>query len=358
MVLFHLYSSRQLARPPPYVWQTNNFLSTTEHQLTANTNYNALYNNAAPVAANPADSTTIVSATGSSPAAGSSYRGFFTQGPTLATGTNSSLSSVYGDAISLQANNQNGTLSTYGDSANPNPVKINGTGTTGILPALAVGNNQVQPGTYQSADNTNFQTLNLYNTLGTASLNGLPPTNQVQLSYSIVGEYNNNNSNSPNSEGYGWFHAGQPATNLPTSGQAAYNGAFQGKDFTSTTTGLLNGNVGIAVDFGTGIVTGNVTNIQEQTYTQNGLQGTGPANFGIGFQGQVSGTYISGTSSFTSPTNPNSPGNNTTDTRNSGFTAGFYGPAGAEVAGALMTYGTVNNIASTVIGGVATKKSP
>ena len=167
------------------------------------------------------------------------------------------------------------------------------------------------------------------------------------LSWTTYGYWQSNTSAVQSHAAYVTGYA-TPASSVPTTGTATYNGSAQAHIFYPNTqwqNGIgqdyVNGNASLQANFGTRVINGSLTNM---------TNGSVPWN-SVSLLGAISGGNFSGTTAATSaPGNPSSLSGSASGT----FSGLFFGPA-AEELGAVWT---LSDGSKTVIGTIGAKTGP
>jgi C-lobe and N-lobe beta barrels of Tf-binding protein B len=154
----------------------------------------------------------------------------------------------------------------------------------------------------------------------------------------------------------GGYHNGTPTalSGLPTAVTATYGGMFVGEARSAGSTAVatpanaLAGTANLTANFGSGAISGKVSNLTTPTaYATGGGISSSPVGYGLGMNGTISGGAYTGTAGFTNAAGTAAAGSVTSSALN----GGFYGPNATETAGALVVRGTAPTGTATVITG-------
>jgi C-lobe and N-lobe beta barrels of Tf-binding protein B len=139
-------------------------------------------------------------------------------------------------------------------------------------------------------------------------------------------------------------------TDMPKNVTATYTGIYSGFAFQPGAYYAQAGNANLTANFGSGTVTGQVSNLTQQNGTTNVVTNAG---YGIAMNGTISGGNYNGTAAYTTTT-----GAAAGTVSSSTFAGGFFGPQAAETTGALAIKGTApSGVATTVVGSFGAKKN-
>jgi C-lobe and N-lobe beta barrels of Tf-binding protein B len=142
--------------------------------------------------------------------------------------------------------------------------------------------------------------------------------------------------------------SGTAIAQLPTNVTATYSGSYMGYEVTQSATSAQTGTASLSANFGTGKVSGAVTNL---TTRDSATSTSAAAGYGLSMNGTISGGTYSGTAGFLAPTAASgalAPAGTVTA---SSFNGGFYGANAAETAGAIGIRGTApTGVATTITG--------
>jgi C-lobe and N-lobe beta barrels of Tf-binding protein B len=139
-------------------------------------------------------------------------------------------------------------------------------------------------------------------------------------------------------------------TDLPKNVTATYTGIYTGLAFQPGAVYSQVGTANLTANFGSGSVSGQVSNLTQQNGSTNVISNAG---YGISMNGTISGGNYNGTAGYTTTT-----GAAAGTVSSSTLTGGFYGPQAAETAGALAIKGTTpTGTATTVVGSYGAKKN-
>lgn len=132
---------------------------------------------------------------------------------------------------------------------------------------------------------------------------------------------------------------GQKTTDMPTSGAASYQGAFEGVEqgtiagATSVSNARISGAANMNADFKAGTVSGRIDDVNRYTYSTGAYSPVkSTADYSLGFSGAITGNAFGGGASLNQK---NSSTLMTNTTQTGAMQGGFFGPKAAEAAGAV-----------------------
>ncbi len=257
-----------------------------------------------------------------------------------------------------------GTCIVYGTQSNPqdnNVATQNGVAVTENT--VKVGTVNIKGGSVSNQQDNTLQYVQAGNST-TSELSYTISATKDGASWQQLpnGLFFNPQSTGSGTQGYFFTGTATPTTDMATlkSSQvtANYYGQFNGSELTDTTRRQLSGSTYLNANFGTGKISGNVSNMQAYSNC-NGQCTQSAAGYNLNVNGTITGTQYSGTTQFATATTSPPTGAATGLSGTGNLVGGFFGPSAAETGGAVRVNGSAPGVTgtnTTVIGAYGAKK--